>query len=111
MSDAFPRDERQSISFPTWKIESESVAEEQRGSVRMHLLDRLRYTKGRHAPVTLAPVKPYLADGRGGRDGARPALRRFCSGGRVVPENWKSGKREGAKVENRVSGRRGKVGE
>ena len=42
MSDTFPSDERQSISFPTWKMESESVAEEQRGSVRIDLLDRLR---------------------------------------------------------------------
>jgi len=100
MSDTFPSDERQSISFPTWKIELESVAAGQRGSLRMHLLDLLRYAKSRHAPVTIALVKQYLADGRGGRDGTRPALRWFCSGERVVPENWKSGKREGGKVEN-----------
>jgi len=105
MNDAFPSDERQPISFPTWKIELESVAEEQRSSVRMHLLDLLHYAKDRHAPVTIALVKQYLAEGRGGRDGARPALRWFCSGGRVVPENWKSGKVEGGKVENREIGK------
>ena len=75
MSDPFPNDECQPISFPTWKIELESLADGRRGIVRMHVLDLLRYAKGRHALMTIALVKQYLAEARGGRDGARPALR------------------------------------
>ena len=51
MSDTFASDECQPISFPTWKIELESVADGRRGTVRMHVLDLLRYAKGRLLPA------------------------------------------------------------
>lgn len=57
----------------------------QQAGVVHGILDFLRYCKARRAPVSVALVKRYLAEGGGAREAARPALRWFCSGGQVKP--------------------------
>lgn len=86
MSNAFPADERQPISFPTWNDAVASLPAVQRADVVSGVLDFLRYCKGLRAPVSVALVKRYLAEGGDAREAARPALRWFCSGGRVKPD-------------------------